>query len=209
MKKVLLIIAIVFVIILASALFYKTDKEEIIETENNIVEPNIENTASTENTVGIENGNVSERIKSKVQFSDNECIAIGYVTDLNEAKFADKYFPDGEYGQIVYYDFRETVNKNDNYGNKFVIVPINGDVEITVYECGIDEEGELHIGKTLIQSISESFIMLNDYIEYIPKICVGFKYNGFEDVFPITFSGEDGSVDLTGHEMEVKDISLY
>ena len=31
----------------------------------------------------------------------------------------------------------------------------------------------------------------------------------FEDTVPIVFSGKDGKLDLAGHEMEVKDISVY
>ena len=30
-----------------------------------------------------------------------------------------------------------------------------------------------------------------------------------EDIVPIVFSGKDGKLDLAGHEMEVKDISVY
>lgn len=152
----------------------------------------------------------TQSVKTNVEFTDNECIAIGYVTDLNEAEFADKYFLNGGYGEIPYYDYREPVYQNQTgYGNKFVIIPINGDVEITVYDCYLGEDGELYTDNTLIQSISEPFIILDDYIEYIPKMCIKFKYNGFEEMFPITFSGEDGTLDLNGYEMEVKDISLY
>jgi len=151
-----------------------------------------------------------QSIKTKVDFLDNECIAIGYVTDLNEEKFIDKYFNDGDYGQIPYYDFRSPVYQNTSgYGNKFVIIPKNGDVEITVYDCYLDEDGNLYTDNTLIQSIAEPFILLDDYIEYVPKMCIKFQYNGFEEMFPITFSGEDGTLDLSGYEMEVKDISLY
>lgn len=212
MKKLLGIIIglLVVIIIIISVAFYtyvKNNENEILESNTiNTNKQDLANTTKLENEIS---GNVSERIQSQVKFNDNECIAIGYVTDSNEARFADKYFPDGLYGQLAYYDFREPVNKVDNYGNKFVIVPINGDVIITVYECHIDEEGNILMDNPVIKSASEPFIMLDDYIEYIPKMCVKFEYNGYEDTFPLTFSGEDGSLDLSGHEMEVKDISLY
>ena len=151
----------------------------------------------------------AQRIQSNVEFNDNEYIAIGYVTDLDEEKFVDKYFPDGAYGQLLYFDFRIPENQRPDYGNKFVIVPKNGDVTITVYDCYMGEDGEIYTDNTLIQSISEPFILLDDYIEYIPKICIKFECNGFEEMFPINFSGRDGTLYLDGYEMEVKDISLY
>lgn len=144
-----------------------------------------------------------------VDFTDNECIAIGYVTDLNEEAFIEKYFPDGSYGILENYDFRYEANRTPGYGNKFVIIPINNKVKITVYDCYIGDDGELYTDNTLILNQNEPFILLDDYIEYTPSMCVKFEYNGFEEMFPITFSGEDGTLDLNGYEMEVKDISLY
>ena len=42
-----------------------------------------------------------------------------------------------------------------------------------------------------------------------PEMCIKFEYQGFEEMFPIVFSGMDGKLDLTGFEQEVKDISVY
>ena len=152
----------------------------------------------------------TQRIQSNVEFTDNQCLAIGYVTDLNEVKFIDKYFSNETYGELPYYDFRVPAYQNSSdYGNKFVIVPKNEDVNITVYDCYIGEDGQLYTDNTLIQSISEPFIVVDDYIEYTPIMCIKFEYNGFEGMFPITFSGENGKLVLTGCETEVKDISLY
>ena len=149
-------------------------------------------------------------VANNINFTDNECVAIGYVTDLNETQFIDKYFGDPlTYGGLQYFDFRYPDNRTSGYGNKFVIIPKNKDVEITVYDCYLGEDNEMHIDNTLISKINEPFIILDDYIEYVPKMMVQFKYNGFEEMFPITFSGENGNLVLTGYEMEVKDISLY
>lgn len=149
-------------------------------------------------------------VANSINFTDNECIAIGYVTEINEVQFIDKYFDDPlTYGGLQYFDFRYLDNRTSGYGNKFVIIPKNKDVEITVYDCYLGDDNEMHIDNTLISSINEPFILLDDYIEYIPNMMVKFKYNGFEEMFPITFSGENGNLVLTGYEMEVKDISLY
>ena len=153
--------------------------------------------------------NSDASISEYVDFTDNECIAIGYVTDLNESEFVKKFFPDGSYDSLENFDYRYESNRIPGYGNKFVIVPINNKVNITVYDCYIGDDGELYTDNTLILNKNEPFILLDDYIEYTPSMCVKFEYNGFEEMFPITFSGEDGTLDLNGYEMEVKDISLY
>jgi len=149
-------------------------------------------------------------VANNINFTDNECLAIGYVTELNEVQFIDKYFDDPlTYGGLKYFDFRYPDNRTAGYGNKFVIIPKNKDIEITVYDCYLGDDNEMHIDNTLISKINEPFILLDDYIEYIPKMMIQFKHNGFEEMFPITFSGENGNLVLTGYEMEVKDISLY
>lgn len=189
---------------------YEVTAEYKFNEENGLAEE-----VTTGEVVDFENGRIMQPFSTDasrfeyVEFNDNECIAIGYVTDLNEVDFIDKYFPDGSYGSLPYYDYRHESNRIPGYGNKFVIIPMNNKVEITVYDCYIGEDGELYTDNTLISKITEPFILLDDYIEYTPSMCIKFEYNGFEEMFPITFSGEDGSLDLNGYEMEVKDISLY
>ena len=189
---------------------YEVTAEYKFNEENGLAEE-----VTTGEVVDFENGRIMPPYSTDasrfeyVEFNDNECIAIGYVTDLNEVDFIDKYFPDGSYSSLPYYDYRHESNRIPGYGNKFVIIPMNNKVEITVYDCYIGDDGELYTDNTLISKITEPFILLDDYIEYTPSMCIKFEYNGFEEMFPITFSGEDGSLDLNGYEMEVKDISLY
>ena len=53
--------------------------------------------------------------------------------------------------------------------------------------------------------------MVYDYLAETttPEMCIKFEFQGFEEMFPIVFSGMDGKLDLTGVEQEVKDISVY
>ena len=189
---------------------YEVTAEYKFNEENGLAEE-----VTTGEVVDFENGRIMPPYSTDasrfeyIDFNDNECIAIGYVTDLNEVDFIDKYFPDGSYGSLPYYDYRHESNRTPGYGNKFVIIPMNNKVEITVYDCYIGDDGELYTDNTLISKITEPFILLDDYIEYTPSMCIKFEYNGFEEMFPITFSGKDGTLDLNGYEMEVKDISLY
>ena len=189
---------------------YEVTAEYKFNEENGLAEE-----VTTGEVVDFENGRIMPPYSTDasrfeyVEFNDNECIAIGYVTDINEQNFINKYFPDGSYSTLPSYDYRYESNRTPGYGNKFVIIPMNNKVEITVYDCYIGEDGELYTDNTLISKITEPFIILDDYIEYTPSMCIKFEYNGFEEMFPITFSGEDGSLDLNGYEMEVKDISIY
>ena len=53
-------------------------------------------------------------------------------------------------------------------------------------------------------------MLMNDNVEATtPQYIIQLKINGFEDEFPLVFSGENGHLDFIGHEMEVLDISIY
>ena len=204
MKRKICIIAVTIIIIGVIILAYKK-KTNSINKENNL------NSNSQDYMLdGPDSEKAFSYDSSKyIEFTDNQCIAIGYVTDSNEAQFIERYFPDNMYEMLDYYDFRPSENRVDNYGNKFIIVPMNNDVKISVYDCYIGEDGELYTKNTLVSNATEPFILLSDYIEYTPIMSIKFEYNGFETMYPILFSGEDGRLDLMGYETEIKDISLY
>lgn len=107
------------------------------------------------------------------------------------------------------HDFRYPDNRKDGYGNRFVIVPLTNMVNVTVYDCFINEQDKIEKDNILVSNTTEPFIILDDYIEYIPTLIVSFEYKGTVKEFPIVFSGMDGKLDLTGVEDEVKDISVY
>lgn len=212
MKKVLsiiigLLIVIIIIISVAFINYINTNKSDNSVSSNN-TDLNSDNQEHMLDGPGYDKS-LSYDSSKYIEFTDNQCIAIGYITDLNEEKFVERYFPDGFDGVLDYYDFRYPENRKENYGNKFVIIPMNKNVKVTVFDCYIGEDGELYTDNTLVSRAEEPFILLDDYIEYTPSMCVKFEYNGFEAMFPITFSGEDGTLNLTGYETEVKDISLY
>lgn len=155
------------------------------------------------------NGKILPTYKD-ISFSDNLCLAIGYVLDDDVNTFKDKYFKSGAlYSSTETFDFREESMAKEGYGNRFILIPQNSDVEIKVYNCHVGEDGQLYTDDVVIDNISMPIIILDDYIEYTPALAVELHYNGFECMFPLTFSGENGHLDLTGVESEVLDISLY
>lgn len=107
------------------------------------------------------------------------------------------------------HDFRYPDNRKDGYGNRFVIVPLTNMVNVTFYDCFINEQDKIEKDNILVSNTTEPFIILDDYIEYIPTLIVSFEYKGTVKEFPITFSGDDGHLVLEGVEYDVVDISIY
>lgn len=177
---------------------------------------NKETTFATEKNMGLTvdfiNGKIVNQVKDKSKiFTDNLCLAAGYVTSATQAKFIEKYFSnEASYNSITKYDLRSEYNAENEKTDKVVIIPKDENVEISIYDCKIEENGELNKGNMLLEKISEPFMILYDNIEQTtPQMCIELKVNGFEDIIPIVFSGNNGHLDLTGHESEVLDISIY
>ncbi|CDE96833.1 unknown [Clostridium sp. CAG:567] len=170
-------------------------------------------------------------LKTKISFSDNQCLAIGYVLDSNRDEFVrNNFYNDHVYSSLEtldnnddsycsylfnsfeMFDYRTEESKNNGTENCFVIIPKSEEVKITLYNCFINEQGELvKLDNALIKEYTKPFIVLDDYLAETstPELCIEFEYNGFQEIFPIVFSGMDGKLDLTGVEEEVKDISVY
>lgn len=142
-----------------------------------------------------------------VNFTDNIILAIGLL-DENEEEFVNKYFNNRTYYKnLKLYDFRSDYTVA---GNKFIIIPKNSDVKAIVYACSMDENGKIILKNSLISlNHTGPYIIKKNYIEYIPDMCIKIEYNGFEEIIPLTFSGENGHIDLKGFESEVLDISIY
>lgn len=147
-----------------------------------------------------------------IKFNDNQCLAIGYVLESNIDEFIhNNFYNTYTYNNLEVLDSRSADSREKGIGNCFVIIPKTKDVKITLYNCFINEQGELELDNTLIKDYTTPFIILDDYLAETttPEMCIKFEYKGFEEMFPIVFSGMDGKLDLTGVEQEVKDISVY
>ena len=144
-------------------------------------------------------------------FTDNICLAVGYVSKDTEAQFVKKYFDTYEvYRTLTEYDFRDDFERQSQYEDKFVIIPQDNSVKVSLYDCIINDNGELIKKNRLIDSVSEPFIIKYQNAEStMPQYIVELKVDGFQDEFPLTFSGNDGKLVLTEHETEVRDITIY
>lgn len=158
------------------------------------------------------NGKVITQIKNRDKmFVDNICLLIGYVTEQKEEEFINKYFESNHaFNSITRYDFRNEFARQSQYDEKFVVIPKDDNVKISVYEYFFGEDGNLYTRGALIEKVSEPFtIYYKNFEATTPQICIKLEYNGFNDEIPILFSGEDGKLALKGHETEVLDISIY
>lgn len=191
---------------------------KVIIDENTLEEYVFESTTgyakekTTNIVIDFLNGKIINIIKGKDNiFIDNICIAVANVTYKNEESFVNKYFNSfEEFNSLTIYDFRDELDRQAQYEDKYVIIPKDKNVKITVYSCIIDENGNLNRGDKLVETTSEPFVIKHKIGETtIPEYIVDFVSNEIQDEFDLVFSGENGKLDLKGHEKEVIDISIY
>jgi len=146
-------------------------------------------------------------VESKVEFLDNQYLAIGYVLNEDYEKFKEKYLYVTD--SLEEFDYRSWDIKDTEQGNRFVFIPKSDEVLVTVYDCFLNSNDEIELDNTLLYKHTGNFSILDDYIEVVPNLCIIFEYKGLEKQFYIQFNGENGHLYLEGVEKEVKDISLY
>lgn len=141
----------------------------------------------------------------KADFTDNQVLGIAYVNSFNYDATMNAYceFPEN-YRFLDLYDISET-----EYGNEFLFIPKDDSVHTSIYTCTITDDGELEKGEVLVSDKTENFIFKCDFVGDLPAYVVEMKCNGYETVFPLVFSGMDGTLDLTGNEAEIKDLTIY
>lgn len=206
MKKLFLIIFAVILVIVGVFIGIKIQLNKTnVDKNKTIYQNNIDNNAQ-ENELP-DKDTFSKRV---IPFSEEKCFAIGYINDLKQEEFKEKYFEDGTFDNLPVYDFRQLSERKDGYGNKFVIIPKSEEIKLTVYDSYMDEDDmKVHLDNILIDNISTPFVILDDYIEYIPKMYIKYIYNGEEKLYPILFNGLNGHLNLKDYEKNILDISIY
>lgn len=165
--------------------------------------------------VDLINGEVVERNLlggTQIEFEENQILAIGYAPDIKLNEFIENNFiTKAVFENLLTLDYRKEESRINGDGNRLVIIPKTSDVEVEIYNCYINENGEAKIVDQWGETLKEGFVLLQEYMaeSTLPELCIKVKYHGVEDIIPISFSGEDGKLNLTGHEKLVKDISIY
>lgn len=165
--------------------------------------------------VDLINGEVVERNLlggTQIEFEENQILAIGYAPDIKLNEFIENNFiTNVVFENLLTLDYRKEESRINGNGNRIVILPKTSDVEVEIYNCYINENGEAKIVDQWGETLKEGFVLLQEYMaeSTTPELCIKVKYHGVEDIITIAFSGEDGKLNLTGHEKFVKDISIY
>ena len=141
--------------------------------------------------------------ESKVHFTDSVCCGIGQI-DLSYGlkSVANKFLSDNENIDNI------TIVEHPEGGSQaFIIVPRYKDIVFSIQTCHIGEDGELYGDEYILEETKGPIIVKNVEIEYMPKFMINLDYRGFNLSYPLTFSGEDGSIYLDEYASELVDIS--
>lgn len=202
-KKVLTILLVILLIIGAGLGGYYICK---INMENsNMNKDDNQNKSSTSiNNQNKSNTSIEEKSNIKIKFSNDECLAVGFIPTGKEEEMYKKCFENQQNENIT------KVNNGDAY--KFIIIPKDDKIKIKVWSCEIDDDGELYTNNIISENNKKGTILLSTYeFEYIPNVaieCIN-EETGIQFLLPITFNGYDGKLNLYGNDDNVLDISIY
>lgn len=220
-KKVLIILVVILLIIGAGVGGYYICK---VSMENNNSEnslndnKNKKNNENQNNKDNNENKNnntnkgdnqnktntpVEEKSNIKIKFSNDECLAVGFIPTGKEEKMYKKCFENQQNENIV------KVNNGDAY--KFIVIPKDDKIKIKVWSCEIGDDGELYTNNIISEYNKGPILLSTHEFEYIPNVAIECtnEETGIQFLLPITFNGYDGKLSLYGNEDNVLDISIY
>lgn len=219
-KKVLIILVVILLIIGAGVGGYYICKVsmENNNSENSLNDNNNKNNENQNNKDNNENKNnntnkgdnqnktntsVEEKSNIKIKFSNDECLAVGFIPTGKEEKMYKKCFENQQNENIV------KVNNGDAY--KFIVIPKDDKIKIKVWSCEIGDDGELYTNNIISEYNKGPILLSTHEFEYIPNVAIECtnEETGIQFLLPITFNGNDGKLSLYGNEDNVLDISIY
>lgn len=219
-KKVLIILVVILLIIGAGVGGYYICKVsmENNNSENSLNDNKNKNNENQNNKDNNENKNnntnkgdnqnktntsVEEKSNIKIKFSNDECLAVGFIPTGKEEKMYKKCFENQQNENIV------KVNNGDAY--KFIVIPKDDKIKIKVWSCEIGDDGELYTNNIISEYNKGPILLSTHEFEYIPNVAIECtnEETGIQFLLPITFNGYDGKLSLYGNEDNVLDISMY
>ena len=178
----------------------KNNNENQNNKDNNENKNNNTNKDDNQNKT---NTSVEEKSNIKIKFSNDECLAVGFIPTGKEEKMYKKCFENQQNENIV------KVNNGDAY--KFIIIPKDDKIKIKVWSCEIGDDGELYTNNIISEYNKGPILLSTHEFEYIPNVAIECtnEETGIQFLLPITFNGNDGKLSLYGNEDNVLDISIY
>lgn len=221
-KKVLIILVVILLIIGAGVGGYyickvsmenNNSENSLNDNKNKNNNENQNNKDNNENKNNIHtnkddnqnktNTSVEEKSNIKIKFSNDECLAVGFIPTGKEEEMYKKCFENQQNENIV------KVNNGDAY--KFIIIPKDDKIKIKVWSCEIGDDGELYTNNIISEYNKGPILLSTHEFEYIPNVAIECtnEETGIQFLLPITFNGYDGKLSLYGNEDNVLDISIY
>lgn len=142
-----------------------------------------------------------------LKFNDSQFVAIGVTTAENEFELAQKYFlTESQYRKTK--EVNAKISDEANY-NKFMIIPKDNDVKISVYKCTINAEGKVSLNDEIIENHTGNLIVMTDQVQTKAQICLKIEYKGNTNNIPLQINSSNKKLDFSKFEKDVKDISIY
>lgn len=157
----------------------------------------------TEKTANFITGEFVENLSTKIEFQNNECLAVGYIAKGKENKMKERYFNnEDEYSYLT----------DVSTGSKlyqFLVVPKKIDATIRVWKYNLSEEGELYFEELLTVAKGTPLLIKTESTEIIPAVGIEYMCGDVSFTVPLQFSGMDGKLIFNENEELIKDISIY
>ena len=156
----------------------------------------------TERMVNFSKGIFLDNLSTKVNFKNDECIAIGYIEKGKEAQIKEKYFDtDNEYESLT------TVVEGNEY--QFIVIPKSLDATLKIWKYNVSEDGELYFDELLLEAIGTPLLIKTQCTEVFPRVGIEYENGNTKFTIPLMISGMDGKFTFADYKNLVKDISIY
>ena len=179
-------------------IYHNTDlvAEYTLDAESGIA------SSPTERMVNFSKGIFLDNLSTKVNFKNDECIAIGYIEKGKEAQIKEKYFDtDNEYESLT------TVVEGNEY--QFIVIPKSLDATLKIWKYNVSEDGELYFDELLLEVIGTPLLIKTQCTEVFPRVGIEYENDNTKFTIPLMISGMDGKFTFTDYKNLVKDISIY
>ena len=160
-------------------------------------------TSPTEKTANFITGEFVENLSTKVQFENNECLAVGYIATGKEKLMKERYFNNEEE-----YSYLTTVSTGSELC-QFLVIHKKIDATIRVWKYNLSEEGELYFTDLLTVAKGTPLLIKTEATEIIPAVGIEYVCDDVSFTMPLQFSGMDGKLIFNQNEDLIKNISIY
>lgn len=157
----------------------------------------------TEKTANFITGEIVENLSTKVEFKDNECLAVGYIAKGKEKQMKERYFNNEDE-----YSYLTPVSTGSELC-QFLVIPKKLDTTIRIWKYNLSEEGELYFEELLTVAKGTPLLIKTESTEILPMVGIEYMCEDISFTMPLQFSGMDGKLIFNENEDLIKDISIY